>query len=131
MIYLVSLFIVLVFASPCLAKQEKQEPDTWRFPATVTRIIDGDTIVADVELGMKTIRKAVHVRLLGYNAPEMSTADGPAWKARLTAFLAPPCTSIELVAVRGKELDSFGRLLAYAYCGDIDVAAQMIVTASP
>jgi hypothetical protein len=40
------------------------------YRATCRRVIDGDTIVADVDLGFR-ITAALHVRIAGVNAPEV------------------------------------------------------------
>ncbi len=42
----------------------------YRYRATVLRVIDGDTIVALVDLGFHTSRE-IHLRLDGYDAPEI------------------------------------------------------------
>jgi micrococcal nuclease len=50
---------------------------SYRYRAKVVRVIDGDTIVVDVDLGWKTWQLAQSVRLFGINAPEMNTHQGP------------------------------------------------------
>lgn len=45
----------------------------WRFPATLIRVIDGDTVVLELDLGMEIFRKGSY-RLYGINAPEHDAA---------------------------------------------------------
>jgi micrococcal nuclease len=81
--------------------------------ATVTRVIDGDTIV--VRIGGRD----ENVRILGIDTPETHTPDtpvecyGPEASDRMAALL-PPGTTVRLV--RDIEArDRYGRLLAYVY----------------
>lgn len=53
------------------------------YRAQATRVIDGDTFVAEVDLGFRA-SLAVHVRLRGVNAPEHNKPGG----AEATSYLA-------------------------------------------
>ena len=55
-------------------------PGVFERRATVTRIVDGDTLHLDVDLGCDTTL-AMTVRLYGLNCPEMNTDAGKAAKA--------------------------------------------------
>ena len=64
----------------------------YTYQAQVTRVVDGDTIDALVDLGFD-IHKSIRIRLVGMNAPESRTRDleekklGLAAKARLIEIL--------------------------------------------
>ena len=64
----------------------------YTYQAQVTRVVDGDTIDALVDLGFD-ILKSIRIRLAGMNAPESRTRDlgekklGLAAKARLIEIL--------------------------------------------
>lgn len=96
----------------------------WTYPAVVLRTVDGDTLVAELDLGMRILTRR-SVRALAINAPERRT-DPAGWEAarRLAAALLPDGTA---VTIRSRQLDSFGRVL-----GDItlpdgsDFAALML-----
>jgi len=45
------------------------------YKANIVRVIDGDTIVCDIDLGFDLWMKDEHVRLLGLDAPESRTKD--------------------------------------------------------
>ena len=47
----------------------------YEYPATIDRVVDGDTIDVDIDLGFSIILKKQRVRLLGINAPESRTRD--------------------------------------------------------
>ena len=43
----------------------------YEYHATITKVYDGDTVTADIDLGFKTFRTDMKLRLYGINAPEM------------------------------------------------------------
>ena len=65
----------------------------WRYDAQLTRVIDGDTVDAMIDLGFSTHRK-VRIRFYGINTPESRTKDeeekarGKAATVRLQEILA-------------------------------------------
>ena len=64
----------------------------YKYNAKVTRVVDGDTVDALVDLGFDTWKK-VRIRMAGINAPESRTRDleekkrGLAARARLKVLL--------------------------------------------
>lgn len=59
----------------------------WSVPATVVRVVDGDTLELDLNLGWHITLRA-RCRLASVNAPEMSTAAGVAARDWVAAWLA-------------------------------------------
>ena len=55
------------------------------YKADVVRVIDGDTIVCNIDLGFDNWIHNEHVRLLGINTPEVRTRDPIEKKAGLEA----------------------------------------------
>lgn len=53
----------------------------YRYAVTIQRVIDGDTLVGDVDLGFRTWLHGVRIRLLGLDCPEIDTVEGEAAKA--------------------------------------------------
>lgn len=45
------------------------------YKAKLVRVIDGDSIVLDIDLGFEIELKNKHIRLIGINAPEVRTRD--------------------------------------------------------
>lgn len=82
----------------------------WRFWATVTRVIDGDTVEVTADLGLDIYRDRLHVRLLDINAPEMKTPEGPASKEALSQLL-PVGSNVMVVSKKwdkyGNRIDAF------------------------
>ena len=85
----------------------------FEYNATVTRVVDGDTIDAIVDLGFNTFKK-VRIRMHGINAPESRTRDleekkkGLAAKARLVEMLEENKNEFILVS---HGVGKFGRCL--------------------
>ncbi len=77
--------------------------EVWLVHAVIVRVIDGDTVVAHLDLGWHTLRHGEHVRLSGIDTPER--ADFVHW-AEAKAFverLLP--VGIEVLVV-SEELDT-------------------------
>lgn len=91
----------------------------YTYYATIVRNYDGDTITADVDLGMNVVRRGQSIRLVGCNAPELKQAGGPEAKAHL-AQLLPAGTTVLLQSIH---FDKYaGRIDADVWC--IDHAGQ-------
>jgi endonuclease YncB( thermonuclease family) len=84
--------------------------------ATVVRVIDGDTLEADLDLGWRHTWRS-SVRLAGLNARELRDPGGPEARDHL-ARLLPPGTQVVL---RSIELDKFGRSLATVWEGKTNI----------
>ena len=101
----------------------------YRYKVDVRRVVDGDTVDVDVDLGFGMIYKKQRVRMLGIDTPESRTRDlvekkfGKASKAHLTKILESG--DIEMFSHdRGK----FGRILGNLYHGSssYSINQQMI-----
>lgn len=75
-------------------------------PATVVRVIDGDTVILDLDLGWHITRRE-SCRIQGVNAPELSTAEGRT--ARAWAQQQLPVG--DEILFRSVQLDKYGRPL--------------------
>lgn len=76
----------------------------YRYTATVLRVIDGDTLSVNVDLGFHLTLRAQTIRLAACNAREFEQPGGPEASANLTQLL-PPSTVVTLSTVRA---DKFG-----------------------
>ena len=86
------------------------------YEATILRVIDGDTVVADIDLGFSTFRRT-SIRLEGINTPELKSRVAAvkvralAAKARLEELLPVGTTCY----VRSTDYDKYGRVLGFVY----------------
>ena len=105
----------------------------WTYRAKVVRVIDGDTVDVNIDLGFSTVLKKQRVRLMGIDTPESRTRDlveklfGKASKKHLTHLLSEG--NITLVS---HDKGKFGRILGELFVHNedesvINVNKQMIL----
>lgn len=96
-------------------------------PAKVTRVIDGDTIVVDLQahvLGIHFTVQEVYLRLLDINAPEMRGKERPEG-IKAKEFLEGLILN-ESVVIESHERDSFGRWLSHVFYKEHNVSHLML-----
>jgi micrococcal nuclease len=103
----------------------------YEYGCKVTRVIDGDTIDVDLDLGFDIIYKC-RVRLYGIDTPESRTRnkDEKARGKLASKFLQDAINNGAHVILRTHLKDSkgkFGRVLASVIVDGIDVNQQMVV----
>jgi micrococcal nuclease len=96
----------------------------WTYNAKMLRVIDGDTIEADIDLGFD-MHYIAKVRLAGINAPEMKTPQGAPAKARLTEMLTD-YPNLIITTKLNKEFEKYGRVLGEITTNGWNVNQQMI-----
>jgi micrococcal nuclease len=91
----------------------------YKYKCRIVRIIDGDTVVADVDLGFEVELKGQKIRLYGINTPESRTRNkeekvrGLAAKARLVELLDTGEFYLE-----SHDKGKYGRILGVLYQTD-------------
>jgi micrococcal nuclease len=95
----------------------------YEYRATIVKVIDGDTVDVDIDLGFGIVLSDERVRIMGIDTPESRTRDkvekkfGLAAKARLKEVLGKTCTLTTQINKNGEDMKGkFGRIL-----GDFDV----------
>lgn len=99
--------------------QHDQWPDAFRRRAHLVRVVDGDTVDLEVDLGFHLVTRT-RFRLLGIDAPEVKGATKAAGDAA-TAWLREALDGREL-AVESVKTGKFGRWLATLYARQDDGA---------
>ena len=101
----------------------------YEYKAEILRVIDGDTVDVDIDLGFGIWMKKERVRLYGIDTPESRTRDktekifGLAAKKRLKELLGKKCVLKTFAARDGEDMkDKFGRILGdfHVYYGEED-----------
>lgn len=85
---------------------------TRMYPARLIRVIDGDTVLLDVDLGFH-VRAQITFRLARINCPERGTSGAD----QATQFTTDWCKDRELTA-RTSKGDPYGRWIADLYRGN-------------
>jgi micrococcal nuclease len=94
----------------------------YQYRCSIIRIVDGDTLHLDVELGFD-VRRQDSFRLYGINAPEMSTEEGKTAKAWLEDQLKGGLT---MVTTHKDQREKYGRYLATLWVGSTNVNEAMV-----
>ena len=98
----------------------------YHYRARLDRVIDGDTIDVDIDLGFDVWLKKQRLRLHGIDTPESRTRNkeekalGLAAKARLTEL----CSKDLSLVSHGK--GKYGRILAEVYTGKTNICKKLI-----
>ena len=101
----------------------------YEYKCKVNKVIDGDTVDVDIDLGFGIVLTDERVRVMGIDTPESRTRNkveklfGLASKARLKELLSKHCVLKTEINKKGEDMKGkFGRVL-----GDfIDVDGRMI-----
>jgi micrococcal nuclease len=95
----------------------------YEYRCNIVRVIDGDTVDVDIDLGFGIWLRGERVRIMGIDTPESRTRDkvekkfGLAAKARLKSLLGKTSVLKTQVSKSGEDMKGkFGRIL-----GDFDV----------
>jgi endonuclease YncB( thermonuclease family) len=83
-------------------------------PASITRVIDGDTLIATLHVWdhPRVDLTDTRFRLDGINSPEMSTPEGVIAKAFAERWLVDENGDWRTISVTTRGLDNYGRTLA-------------------
>ena len=101
----------------------------YRYNVEVTRVVDGDTVDVDIDLGFGMVYKKQRVRMMGIDTPESRTRNleekyyGKLSKAHLQQILSEG--NIQLLS---HDKGKFGRILGELFIGDsvYSINQQMI-----
>jgi endonuclease YncB( thermonuclease family) len=89
------------------------------YTARLSRIVDADTWIFDIDLGCWTWIHARRIRASGLNAPELSTDEGRAALAYVNDwFAAHAPDGMVLLRTERDRSDNFGRLLGTVIADD-------------
>ena len=108
----------------------KTKNKLYHYSAKVTRVVDGDTVDALIDLGFDMHSKQ-RIRLYGIDTPECRTRDlvekkaGFAAKARLVEMLRDNKNCC-VVRTRLDKKGKYGRVLGILYVNECDLNAQLV-----
>jgi micrococcal nuclease len=89
----------------------------YEYHAKVTQVVDGDTIVVDIDLGFNVVLSNQSVRLLGVDTPESRTSDkvekvfGLASKDYTKEFVENCKKEVIVRTHKSDDAEKFGRIL--------------------
>jgi micrococcal nuclease len=89
----------------------------YEYHAKVTQVVDGDTIVVDIDLGFNVVLSNQSVRLLGVDTPESRTSDktekvfGLVSKDYVKEFIENSKKHVIVRTHKSDDVEKFGRIL--------------------
>ena len=102
----------------------------YEYKVNILKVVDGDTVDVDIDLGFGCWFRNERVRIVGIDCPESRTSDriekvfGEAAKQRLTSLLSSEATLISQISKMGENMKGkFGRIL-----GDFKTINDQIVS---
>lgn len=100
----------------------------YTYNAKVVRVVDGDTVVLDIDLGF-TIHWKSSCRLYGINTPELNSRDKDEKLKALEAknFLIQELPVGSDVVINSKKLDKYGRPLVEIMNNNININQELLV----
>ena len=106
--------------------------NTYEYNVTIAKVVDGDTVDVDIDLGFGMVYKKQRVRMLGIDTPESRTRDlvektfGKASKKNLKKLLE----EAESITLISHDKGKFGRILGEIFVHEegtkVNVNEQMI-----
>jgi len=120
--------VAVVVGTAAPSTLSAQSPDVppcglYLYRADITRVIDGDTVVADIDLGFNTWRRDERLRLARIDAPEPDKEPEAAAKATEALSGLAEGKSLYICTIKASRSDnerrgSFGRYLVEVYSGE-------------
>ena len=104
----------------------------YEYRCNLVKIIDGDTIDVDLDLGFAVVLKKQRIRLYGINTPESRTRDleekkyGLAAKARLRELLEEADTISIKTEIDKKARRKYGRILGTVMVGTTNINSLLV-----
>jgi len=98
----------------------------YTYKAKITKVTDGDTVHADINLGFGVVLSDVVLRLHGINAPELkgeSAYLGQISKIHLSALVLD--RDVMIKTFKDKK-EKYGRLLVEIWIGEININESLV-----
>lgn len=101
----------------------------FEYRAKLIKVVDGDTIDVEIDLGMEISHKA-RIRLYGINAPEMRTAEGKIAKQFVIDWFAQRVAPDEYFVLETykDKTEKYGRYLGTVFVGVTSLNKAMVDT---
>lgn len=100
--------------------------DRYWYSALITDVIDGDTVIATIDVGFRISINERRIRLAGINAPELRQPTLDAGR-RSRLWLIEQILAKRIVIRTMKDGDDkYGRLLGEIWRGDVNINRRMV-----
>jgi len=102
---------------------------SYRYNVKVTRIVDGDTVDVDIDLGFGMVYKKQRVRMMGIDTPESRTRDlEEKFYGKQSKYHLEDLLKDKSIQLQSHDKGKFGRILGELFIGEsaFSVNQQMI-----
>jgi micrococcal nuclease len=101
----------------------------YQYTVTVNRVIDGDTLEVDIDLGFNVTLTGKRLRVAGVDCPERNTPEGKLAKFFTKEWVNSAIHSNKpvLVKIEAHKGDKYGRILGGVWVDGKDLAQQLIL----
>jgi len=90
----------------------------YHYRMRVTKVVDGDTVYGDVDLGFNFVQKKMEFRLAGINTPELR-GDNREAGLKSKEYVINRLLDKDVIIITKKDVkEKFGRYLAFIYYQD-------------
>jgi micrococcal nuclease len=120
---LIFVAVLVALATPANA----QDCGLYQYRAVITKVYDGDTVTADIDLGFNTWRHNQKLRLYGVDTPEVRGKERPEGLVARDALRELILDKEVTVCTIKDKTGKYGRYLARIYIDNINVNAWLIM----
>jgi len=106
------------------------ENNLYNYRISITKVIDGDTVVADVDLGFRVILRDQRIRLARINAPEMHGESKQQGELSKVALMNKIFGKKVTMRSYKSDREKYGRLLGELYLEDGTCVNDWLVSES-
>lgn len=86
----------------------------FEYAGQVIRVVDGDTLILDLDLGLRCWIRGKPYRMARINAPEMKTPEGPLSKNALALQIGPLPAGVTVTTIKDRH-DTYDRYIVEVY----------------
>jgi micrococcal nuclease len=99
----------------------------YQYKVTITKVVDGDTVDVDIDLGFSVVLKKQRVRLYKIDTPESRTRDKEEKKFGLASkeYLKNTLLAAKNIYLISHDKGKFGRILGELFTDDNDKSVNM------
>lgn len=121
-------YVVRTFISSIMISMNKIST-LYHYVLKNVRVVDGDTLEADIDLGFGVALTAIKIRLAKIDCPEMSTEAGVIAKGFTENWVNSKLNTVQIVvSVKNHKKDKYGRILG-SVAADGEDLAEMLMNA--
>ena len=111
-------------------RQQSPSEALYTYRAVITSVYDGDTVTADIDLGMKIWLRGERLRLWGIDTPELKRGNNRVLARQARDFLRDQVLDQNVVIKTIKDRKGkYGRYLAIIYKDQININELMVTKA--